>query len=571
MSRILSTPLHLRNAPETLMRAPQEVMRLSRLGAFHQTRLSFARTLVRRMARERWRFSTSRAELDDSGYGAVVYRIDTPAGLLSFVAFSQPLTPEERTDRVIAEKWDTTFALLAGEPDEAMLDQLRREVPRQEAGRFSPAVLVLSRANRSVRLFDRVVDALAAATQPCAAELVSVGYLMRTTAVYGNGKFGIADLDRVWRHGVFALPYQAEMLTVYMARQLSFDLVDHIARRRSAAAVALDARSRRSLGVGNATGLGMAPFLVGHPQLLHAWINVRETALARVRAVEVADATHCSRFAAFLARACGHAAQWRTDDPVQMKRIETLRAELYGVQQDLGDPVFLAAERPWDFLYRRAAQRFGLETQEMLASLLIELYPGLVDDLENSTTADEHEWLDPVMRVADLQRLIERQYDWALGIRHGGAEARHFFWYLSAEKEEPRLGERFNEPGADRELPVGIGLMVSELHRAVRARATEAPDEPVALFLMRYPRWRGIVRRVQALSALPYAEIRDNLIGADCRPVDLLRCKLAIFGASKFDPKSDRWTRITLFQGAPPIEELGDPGADDWLFPCLPT
>jgi hypothetical protein len=110
-------------------------MRLSRLGAFHQTRLSFARTLVRRMARERWRFSTSRAELDDSGYGAVVYRIDTPAGLLSFVAFSQPLTPEERTDRVIAEKWDTTFALLAGEPDEAMLDQLRREVPRQEAGR----------------------------------------------------------------------------------------------------------------------------------------------------------------------------------------------------------------------------------------------------------------------------------------------------------------------------------------------------------------------------------------------------------------------------------------------------
>ena len=52
---------------------------------------------------------------------------------------------------------------------------------------------------------------------------------------------------------------------------------------------------------------------------------------------------------------------------------------------------------------------------------------------------------------------------------------------------------------------------------------------------------------------------------ADMLPIDMLRCKLAFFGASKFDPKSDRWTRITLCQGAPLFDELDN--ADDWWLP----
>ena len=174
------------------------------------------------------------------------------------------------------------------------------------------------------------------------------------------------------------------------------------------------------------------------------------------------------------------------------------------------------------------------------------------------------------MPLADLQALIERRYGWAVSLTYDDPASRHFFWYRSAEKDEPRLGERFKEPGADKETPVGIGYMVAELYRDVSRRAAATPDQPVALFLLEAPRWRGVVRRVQSLAALPYAEIRDNLIGAGCLPVDLLRCKLAIFGASKFDPKSDRWTRITLFQGAPAIDELGDADADDWLFPSFP-
>jgi hypothetical protein len=77
------------------------------------------------------------------------------------------------------------------------------------------------------------------------------------------------------------------------------------------------------------------------------------------------------------------------------------------------------------------------------------------------------------------------------------------------------------------------------------------------------------VRRVQTVQAHPYGEIRDNLVGTNCLPIDLLRCKLAFFGAAKFDPKSDRWIRIAMYQGAPLPEHLASPAADDWAFPCL--
>src|SRR5690348_13761476 len=253
-------------------------MRAKRLGSFHPTRLSFSRSLLRRIGREGWRFRRTVCELDDQGFGRLVYEIDTTKGALSFAGFSNYLAPEDRTDRVIAEKWDAAFALSAGQLDRAALDRLAASAPKQEAARYSADELVLSRANKSLRLFDAVAAALAEGRQPDLAEVVRVGYLMRTTAVYGNGKFGLADLARLRRDGIFDLPYEAEMLMVYMIRQFSFDLIEHIARNMNPQAVPLSLSTRRALGIGNATGLGMAPFLVAHPALFNNWILAREKA-----------------------------------------------------------------------------------------------------------------------------------------------------------------------------------------------------------------------------------------------------------------------------------------------------
>ena len=561
-----------RELPHAPLRPPSKVMRLARMGAFHPTRVSFVRTLVRRMARERWRIERERFDLDANGYGDVVYRVVTPAGTLRFVAFSNWLDPSERTDRVIATQWDTTFVLTSAEVDDALLANYRENVPLQEAGRCHPFDLVLSRANKSVRLFEHAVECLADGRQPAFAKLAEVGYLMRTTAVYGNGKFGVGDFEAVRAGGVFSLPFQAEMLTVYLARLLSFDLVEHIARARAPErAVALDPRAARCLGVGNATGLGMAPFLVTHPRLLDRWIHARELGLARVRAVERAERERVARFAELLARAQRHVAQWRTDDARQSARIDELKAELERLSGWSGKADLAGMRTPWDATMRAAESRRCVELEEMTLSLLLELYPELVESLENGTGADERLATVPAMRVHELAAIVERDYGWTLGFDFDDPKEQHRFWYYSEEKEEPRLGERFHEPGAEREYPLHVARDVRALHRVMLALGPSWRERSVAEFLLERPHFRRTVRRVQSLAGSDYAEVRDNVIAESCLAIDMLRCKLAIFGANRFDPKSDRWTRITLFQGAPLPGELDRDDADDWAYPVIPV
>ena len=179
------------------LRSPDEVMRLSRMGAFHQHRLSFMRVLLRRLRGEGWQFDRPVFALDPAGVGRAVYSARGPERTYSLVAFAHDLPDDQRSDRVIATAWDTTFTLFDGVPSAADLDRLAANVPLQEAGRLEETELSLSRANRSVRLFEHVVDRLAAGTQPDPSRIDAVGYLMRTTAVYGSGKFGAADRQRI--------------------------------------------------------------------------------------------------------------------------------------------------------------------------------------------------------------------------------------------------------------------------------------------------------------------------------------------------------------------------------------
>jgi len=548
--------------PERLtLRPPDVVMRLARMGAAFPTRLSFTRSLVRRMGRERWSMSRPIWAIDADGVGRAAYRVATPHGIFGLAAFSQNLTPTARTDRVIAEAWDASFALTVGEATPDVLDRLAAQVPLQEAGRFSADELVLSRANRSVRLFEHVVERLAAGRQPDAWRLAEVGYLMRTTAVYGNGKFGIADRPRLHDGPVLEHPFQAEMLTVYLIRHFTLDLADHMAARRSGGrAVPLDRALRRGLGIGNATGLGMAPFLVGHPQLVHRWFLARETAIARVRALPTATPATRARFAAVLARAHAHVARWRTDNP-------GLRGRLDGLGRELASVALPDGERPWHRLMATVEATGSLDLQELVASLILEPHGDGVDDLEGTMASPEAVVTDPTMPIGRLRALIDQAYGWALGYDFARPDAQHLFWYASEEKLEPRLGERWTEPGAKLETRIGVAREVQALRRALEGQ----PDASVAAFLLAHPEHRHWVARVQSLASLDYAEIRDNLLDRSCLPIDILRCKLAFFGAARFDPKSDRWVRVTLFQGAPLADEFGHADADDWAFAATPA
>ena len=543
---------------EIALRDPDSVMRLSRMGSAHPMRLSFLRVLLRRLKAEGWRFDRPLWEVDGKGVGRAVYRARRPQRTYSLVAFAHDLPDEMRSDRVIATAWDATFALVDGEPTAGDLDRLAANVPLQEAGRISAKELCLSRANRSVRLFSHVVGRLAEGRQPDVAEIDAVGYLMRTTAVYGSGKFGAADREDIADRPELKAPFQAEMLSVWLTRAFTVDIAEHMARVQGGAqAVALGRDLRRRLGVGNSTGLGMAPFLVRHPRLLNSWMTVRETALARVRALPVAGSDEIAGFVRALSDANENASLWQSDHPAQTAKLGALRGDLtllFGYVQQGWDH---HAPCPWDALWRWGEAHLSDEGQECLVSLLLEPHGAVVDDLADGLDADEAEGfsIDASLTVEALRAVVARDYGWVRRFDFDDPVQTARFWYVSEEKLEPRLGSRHDEAGQEREQPLGIARAVSDLMAALDGWAGGGA---IAAFLMRYPEHRHTVRRVLMLRGLAYAEICDNVLDAATLPIDILRCKLAFFGATRFDPRSDRWVRISLFQGQPFPDELAD-------------
>ncbi|WP_205877356.1 hypothetical protein [Leisingera sp. NJS204] len=551
------------------MRPEAEVMDLQRLGSLHSSTLSFMRTLVRRIMKEEWDISRRLFDLDPEGYGTAIYEIRTPNGVFSFVLFSTELPDEERNDRVIATSWDLTMALCEGLVDDVWLEDLRRNVPKQEAGRVDARVFSLSRANRSSRLFSYVLEELSAGRQPDAQRIAEVGYLYRTTAVYGSGKLGMADWNKVRaKFPDFNRPFAPEMFICFMLRQFSLDQVDHVAKSRAPdTAVLLDGRLKRFFGIGNSTGLGMAPYLINHGELFSQWVEMRETALAQVLHKAAPTAWRISLFHDLVSRAKQHFGESHTSDAEQIDRNQVLIAELSEVDSWLagtGDQL-----TTWSELTDHARDVWSLETQELVNSICLEIHPELVNDLEDSFAAIPNPVIDPEMSTVALRQLIETRYGWALEIDFSDATETDAFWYRSEEKLEPRLGFAGADPGVEKQMPLPIGRRVRECYDLLIQDLAESPDSDVVHFLLRRPTMKSIVRRIQTMSRHKYAEIRANLASRDIRPMDMLRCKLAFFGVSKFDPRSKLWVRNTMYQGAPVIEDIGQT-YDSWFLPLKP-
>lgn len=557
----------LRGSNALPLRPAHQVMDLERLGAMHQSRLSFMRTLVRRIMRERWQIEPVKLTLDHQGYGTVIYEICAPHGLFSFVLFSDYLSPEDRNDRVIATQWDLTMALVEGRVDDAYLAQLRENVPKQEAGRVDARVFVLSRANRSARNFEYVVSQLAQGLQPDIQKIADVGYLYRTTAVYGSGKLGMADWEKVkQRWPDFARPFSAEMFVCLMLRNFSLFQAEHIARHQSPETFQpMLPEIKRYFGIGNSTGLGMAPYLVNHPLLINQWVEMRELALARVRVLGNIDRRVQQHFKELLARCQLHTEQTRTEDEWQTNNNTLVLNDLAALQSKTVDGL-----TSWDELLNWSEANCSLQGQELLVSVLLELYPELVDDLEDYYSAEEFLDLDPLMKVNELKSVIEHRYAWALNIDFSESGAKETFWYRSEEKMEPRLGNTEKEPGKEKQMALGVGYAVRKCYDQLTEYAAEHPSHTTARFMVARPKLRGIVRRIQSMNRCVYGDIQANLLQRDVLPMHLLRAKLAFFGVSKFDPRSKLWVRNTMFQGAPLLEDIGRTFNDDWFMPLAP-
>ena len=103
------------------------------------------------------------------------------------------------------------------------------------------------------------------------------------------------------------------------------------------------------------------------------------------------------------------------------------------------------------------------------------------------------------------------------------------------------------------EQPLAIARDIKKLHeKLINSKNSITIDK----FLISNSDLRHVVRRAFIIEKFPYAEIQDNTIGENVVPIDMLRLKLSFFGALKFDPRSDKWLRICMFQGAPLPHEL---------------
>ncbi len=554
------------------LRPASEVMKMERIGAFRLTSLSFSRILLRHMFRENWEIDRTEFNMGKEGYGHAIYRIDTPRHTFSFVAISTKIKDEERSDRVISKKWDITFALCEGIITEEKLINLKKELPKQEAGRADAFDLVWSRANKSNRVFGYIIECLVNGEQPDPRILNEVGYLLRTTAVYGNGKFGLAPYEKIKENHPFSGPFQAQMFAVYMLRHFSFDLVEHIASQKNKNAAKLHSEIKRFIGTGNATGLGMAPFLIAHPRLVHQWIYIREKAIAKVKDINPSydDLLLMNQW---LDRVSEYFEESRLIDREIFINPRALAKQSRYIKQiilDYMDTDILIngkSDKIWYDLLQFAAQKVSIEMQELLHTILLELYIDDIIDLEKCMNVTETYQIEPRMTIGNLRHLIEDQYQWVYQYDFTDSNEKYYFWYRSEDKEEPRLGVRGQEPGEEWEMPMNIAEQVQELSLALEGVSS---DTMVATYILKYPQYKGIIQRIQSLEGYEYGEIRANLLSKDLIPVHLLRCKLSFFGAERFNPKSNRWVRITLFQGAPLVEEIGQPFQDNWVFPSLP-
>jgi len=204
--------------------------------------------------------------------------------------------------------------------------------------------------------------------QPNLDIMAKVGYLYRTTAVYGSGKFGMADWNKVkCSYPDFASPFAAEMFSCYLIRHFSLQQVDWVAKHRS-------------------------------PE------TAVETALARILTYRKPNADKCGDFECYVLKAMQHLDEIATDNVAQNAINTNARSEIEKCLFWVKENQNIITEWP------------VFETQELLNAILTEIYPEDIYDLEDSLNVTETYEMIPHMKLSQLKLQIETHYDWALSM-----------------------------------------------------------------------------------------------------------------------------------------------------------
>ena len=263
---------------------------------------------------------------------------------------------------------------------------------------------------------------------------------MRTTAVYGSGKFGLSDFERTKKATLFDQPFRAEMLSVYLIREFSVDLVEHIAHHvNPKKAVKLNKKIKQHLGIGNSTGLGMAPFVIKHPKLIHKWMSQFNLAIHKIYSSKNLTQKKLNEFVKLIKKSKNYLKEVKTVDDFQIKKNKEALEDIKKIILFLKKIDLDNNDYQWKNIIDFADKNLNYDAQEIVKVQLIELHPEIADPLGNDMSNSDDLYLKTNEKISSIIDFIEKNYDWAIKIDFSKKENLYLFWYISEEKLEPRL------------------------------------------------------------------------------------------------------------------------------------
>ncbi|WP_309132575.1 hypothetical protein [Brevibacterium sp.] len=556
---------------------PHFVMDPRNLGAMQPNRLSASRSFIAKMIREKWRIEREIFAVDARGNGEARYSITTPEGALTFLAFMQEPSHENRTGRIIGTSWDMTGALLDGVATAEEVRITKEEIPRLYEGRATSNTLVWFRSNQSLRIFRSVRQALASGEQPDTKDLRNVGYVMRNTGLDGNGTFGTMPFAGIRPGHPLKTSYHAQMLSAYLMRELSVDLVEELARLDAPeTAVRLDQSVKRLIGVGNGSALGLAMLFYNRPVLVHSYIAAYLEVIGHVL---TNDEIGPSEFAA-LERHLNRTITYRSFLPTSYRfftsnmeivaDLRRIRAKVRAAAR--GEVVPSPGRTVLGTIHRESMNQVSKEALHSFNALLMELVPDYCDKVaEERLNFEEHLDLDPTTRVSTIADIINTDYRWALELPLNDDEFRDRVWYQSRAAEEPRSGPREEVPEAH-ELIQSYPMQIRALQSAIEGTDLIFLGE----LLTEHPELEYIARLVLSLQDKPFATAHADPHDIDFVPVWVIRfVNSFIHGLDRTEDHMGRDVRGLIFESAPYRDEIA--GADDstwwWSYekPNVPT
>jgi len=298
--------------------------------------------------------------------------------------------------------------------------------------------------------------------------------------------------------------------------------------------------------------------------LLNNWILSRETALKKIREIKDVQEKDAKLFIDCVKKSLTNITSWNTDSEYQQNKIKSLLKNIRNFIDYIENNFDFKTEYPFNKIYFWLEQNVCEECIEYVVSIMMEPYNNIIEPLVSNMSSDEDKYFNiPTNRtINELKEIIEKKYPNILDINFDQKESQQNFWFISKNKEEPRLADRFEEHGSELEQPLAIARDIKKLYEKI---LSENENLTIAQFLSSNSGLRHVIRRAFIVEKFPYSEIQDNTIGKDIIPIDMLRLKLSFFGALKFDPRSDKWLRICMFQGAPLPTELKNYD-EQWVY-----